>query len=95
MAEAQLALPMVKLRVAAWRPISTTSGTQPEAERRKKPPAYTFHAPICRGQLRRRSEFTPLALFPQPMAARCRHASGTVISTAGLPARMAIPHFEK
>ena len=34
----QLPLPMAKLRVAVWRPISTTSGTQPEADRRKKAP---------------------------------------------------------
>jgi hypothetical protein len=86
---------MVKLIFAVWRPMSIANGTQPEADRRKKPPAYTFHVPICRGQLRKRSELIPLAPYPQSTAARFRHACGTVTSTAGLPVRTAIPHFEK
>jgi hypothetical protein len=54
-----------------------------------------LHGASCCGQLSKRSELTPLALFPQPMATRCRHIRETVISTAGLPARTSIPNFEE
>jgi hypothetical protein len=68
---------------------------QAPCERMKNPPAYAFHTFGGEGHGANRSELTAGVALPHVIAARVRHACGTLTVTADRPARTTKPAFSQ
>ena len=64
-------------------------------ERMKNPPAYAFHTFGGEGHAEIRSELTSGLALPHVIAARVRHAFGTLTVTGDRPARTTKPAFSQ
>jgi hypothetical protein len=79
------------LRSPTW----NTRGTHAPCERMKNPPAYAFHTFGGAGHGEIRSELTAGLALPHVIAARVRHACGTLTVTGDRPARTTKPAFSQ
>jgi hypothetical protein len=77
------------------RPTWNTSGTHAPRDLRKNPPAYAFQTFAGAGHAAIRSERTADPLVPHVIAARLRHAWGTLTARGSLPARTTSPAFRQ